>query len=552
MTSGEPFLTHMMMRFSRLSTVLLLLMPATLLAQRAAPAATTRAVRSAMPRPTLVVFITVDQMRADYLTRFGAQFTGGFARLTRGGAVFTAGAQDQANTGTAPGHSASMSGRFPRNTGIYSNDAGVPDPQSPLIGGGGAGASPFRFRGSVLMDWLRADDPRARGLSVSRKDRGAILPFGRAHQQVYWYASDGRFTTSDYYADTLPTWINRFNARRIPQSMTGKAWLPLLPTSAYPERDSIPQENGGRKFTFPHYLPTDTAEAASEFIHFPWMDKLTLDAALAGVQALNLGGGESTDVLAVSLSTTDAVGSDFGPDSRELHDQILRLDRWLGTFLDSLYRMRDSSRVIVALTADHGVAPLPELAAAQGRRPARRVNIRPLINSLRSSLAGRGVVPGAIDFQLGMLLVRRDALAAAGVDADSVIRGFAAAARALPGVARVDLRSDLARADTVRDESARRWYHAIPPDLPVAALVTLDPFNVWGIGTSAVHGTHQDYDTNVPIIFYGAPFLAGTHSEPALVVDMAPTLAWVTGVTPTEALDGHVLRDVLRAPPPLL
>ena len=122
----------------------------------------------------------------------------------------------------------------------------------------------------------------------------------------------------------------------------------------------MPQENAGRGgVTFPHIVPDDPARAAACSSAFPWMDDLTLQFALDGLQAMQLGTGPQTDVLAISLSTTDAVGHAYGPDSRELHDQILRLDRYLGAFFDSLYKVRDSSRVIVALTADHGVAPYP-------------------------------------------------------------------------------------------------------------------------------------------------------------------------------------------------
>ena len=111
--------------------------------------------------------------------------------------------------------------------------------------------------------------------------------------------------------------------------------------------------------TFPHGAPPDSAQAAAVFPAFPWMDELTLQFALDGLQSMKLGQGPQTDILAISLSTTDAVGHAFGPDSRELHDQIVRLDRYLGTFFDSLYKLRDSTRVIVALTSDHGMAPYP-------------------------------------------------------------------------------------------------------------------------------------------------------------------------------------------------
>src|SRR5919206_693175 len=181
--------------------------------------------------PTLIVFITVDQLRADYFDRFKGQLTGGLGRLARGGAMFTNAFQDHGVTETAPGHASTMSGRFPRSTGIARNSAGVQDPQAPVLGASGPdaapGASPFRFRGGTLIDWLRVKDPRSRALSVSRKDRGAILPLGRAHQEVYWYAPDsGRFTTSTYYHDTLPSWVQRFDGRNFVAALAGKSWTP--------------------------------------------------------------------------------------------------------------------------------------------------------------------------------------------------------------------------------------------------------------------------------------------------------------------------------------
>src|ERR1700704_5732047 len=202
--------------------------------------------------PKLVLFITIDQMRPDYFTRFGSQLTGGLGRLYRGGAFFTNAFQDHAITETAPGHSVTMSGRFPVHNGIQSNSAGVNDTTVTLINSSGLGASPFRFRGTTLTDWLIAKDPRTKVLSVSRKDRAAILPIGRSKQPVFWYALNGSFTTSTYYGPTLPEWVRAFNARKLPASYVGKVWQPLLPDSAYNEPDSVPIESNGVNFTFPH------------------------------------------------------------------------------------------------------------------------------------------------------------------------------------------------------------------------------------------------------------------------------------------------------------
>src|SRR5690348_11706872 len=495
----------------------------------------------ATAKPLLVVFFTVDQMRPDYLSRFDKQLTGGLARLYHGGAVFENAYQDHAITETAPGHSATLSGRFPRSTGITTNSLGVEDNRAPLLGGGGPGASPFRFRGTTLIDWMRVADWRSHALSISRKDRGAILPLGRAHEQVFWYAPD-RFTTSTYYHDTLPSWIDRFNARRLPQRFAGQSWNLLLPANAYSEPDTVPIENQGHGFVFPHPFPADSDAAARSLPAYPMMDEVTLQAALAGVEALKLGRGPQTDLLAVSLSTTDAVGHAFGPDSREIHDQILRLDRYLGTFFDSLFKLRDSTRIVVALTADHGIQPFPAIRAARTKGAvARYADLDPVYTETMTGLMKRGLDTSDFQFSEGMVTVDRAAFAQAHVDADSVLRQFAERARTVPGIGRVDFVRSLAQADTVHDAVARRWIHMLSPELPVELVVSLEPFAYWAGTSIATHGTPNDEDAHVPMLFWGSAIRTGHYDEFARVVDIAPTLAKIVGVPPLERLDGHVL-----------
>lgn len=485
----------------------------------------TAASTAASAPATLVVMITVDQLRQDDLDRFGPQFTGGFKRLHEGGAVFTNAFHDHATTETAPGHSTILSGRFPRSTGIVRNNVGVQDVRAPLVGTRGPGASPFRFRGSTLVDWLRLKDPRTRALSVSYKDRGAILPIGRPPEDVYWYsAHDGRFTTSTYYADTLPSWLQRFNAERRPHKLAGQAWTPIRSDSA-----------------FAYTLPSDTVRTIAAVAGTPWMDEMTLALAVEGLRELQLGSGPQTDVLAISLSAMDLIGHQFGPDTKEIYDHLFRLDRALGTFLDTLFAVRDSGRVLVALTSDHGVAPLPERRFA-GKPPGTgRVDLTELINGVSSALAARGAASTAFDFEYGMVFLDSRALAKAGVNADSLLAAFVAEARRRPGVLRVDKVADLARADTARDVIARRWYHSLPPDLPVVAVVTLEPYFYWSNITYPTHGSPHDYDAKVPIILYGPAFRPGRHPELVRVVDIAPTLADALDVRPTEVLDGRVL-----------
>jgi predicted AlkP superfamily pyrophosphatase or phosphodiesterase len=424
------------------------------------------------------------------------------------------------------------------------NSVGVADAAAPLIADGlGSGASPRRFTGTTLVDWLRSKDARSRALSVSVKDRGAILPVGRSKADVYWYSPDGRFVTSRYYRDTLPGWVNRFNARHLPLRYAGRSWTLLLPESAYPERDSIAAEGNGVKTTFPYVLSDDSLEAASQLRATPYVDEVTVAFALHGVEALRLGAGDQTDLLAVSLSSTDYVGHGFGPDSREMHDQVLRDDRTIGVFLDSLYRLRDSVRVVIVLSSDHGVGTIPEIAAASTTPGATRVDLRGLAGPLRTRLRAAGVDTLALVQDQQLLLVDRAAFRSA-PGLDSVLRWFADSARTIHGVRRVD-RFDALLADSSSSALARRWSHQLPADAPVALVVTLDSLSTWG-GNVASHGSAYDHDAHVPLIFYGAGVRPGRYGAPVRTVDLAPTLAALAGAAPGERIDGVVLRQAIR------
>jgi hypothetical protein len=229
---------------------------------------------------------------------------------------------------------------------------------------------------------------------------------------------------------------------------------------------------------FPHILPADSLATASVVRATPFMDNLEVAFALRGIDALSLGRGPQTDLLALSLSATDLIGHRYGPDSREIHDQIVRLDRVLGTFMDSLYRLRDSSRVLIVLTGDHGVGTMPELAPATMRPVPTHVSLRDLRLRLDTALIAAKVDPQAIVLE-EFVVADRAAFRRAGVSADSVLAALATAIRAVPGVARVDDFGQLL-ADTLRDPIARRWAHQFPPSANIELVVTLTPLSLWG------------------------------------------------------------------------
>lgn len=507
---------------------------------------------SAAAKPTLVVFLTIDQLRTDYLWRFGSQFTGGLKRLLDDGAVYVNGVHDHAITETAPGHAAILSGRFPRSTGITANIFGVEDASMPLVLGDGPGASPRRFRGTTLADWMAARDRRTRVLSVSMKDRGAILPVAREHWSVFWYSPDGAFTTSRYYGDTVPTWVTQANIAPDAWRTAGRAWTLALPEAMYSEPDSVAEESSGTDFAFPHAIPADTLMAAGYVRTTPMIDSITLAFAWRGVRAMQLGArAGGTDLLAVSLSATDYIGHRFGPDSREIHDQLIRLDRSLGWFLDSLTALRGADRVLVALTADHGVQRIPALAARTWKGPGLAPTRVTLEDTWQGFLAWMARAKGdtnIVAFENGVLLANRERLAKGKVSAAVLADTFVARMRTAPHVLRAETFTAMAAADTVQDEIARRWLHMFDPGGVALAAVTLEPGNIWSERLVATHGTPHHDDAHVPLLFWGAGIAPATRTERVRVVDLAPTLADWLGVRPTERVDGRVLPLARSAP----
>lgn len=496
------------------------------------------------PTSRLVVHLTIDQLRPDLLERLRGEFSGGLARLLAEGVVYPRGEQDHASTETAPGHATLLSGRWPARTGILSNNRGVPDPLSPLIevtpgGYRVEGGSPRAFRGTTLYDWMLAADPQTRVLSVSYKDRGAILPIGRARVPVYWFA-DGKFTTSTWYADSLPGWLRDWNARDFVGQLLGHRWELARPSDSYPERDDRPEENGGRDHTFPHVMPTDRSRAIRDIQYFPAFDSLTLDLALTGMAALGLGQREGSDLLAVSLSITDKIGHRYGPRSLEMHDHLLRLDRALGWFLDSLEARVGRDRLVISLSSDHGAQDFPTGGVGG------RIRLRTLTDGVNHAIRARWGIAALADEDRGLVFADVPALTARGVDVDSIRAALADTVRRLPGVRRVYTPATLARSG---DLDARMWHRLISPDTEWLIAVSLEPGWLWtDVGSITDHGTTNRLDVLVPIIIRAPGVPAQRVPRPVPVVDLAPTLATLLGVTPTEPLDGRPLAEVVGFP----
>lgn len=490
----------------------------------------------------LVISLVIDQVPPGALDRWRPGFTGGLARLLREGVYFPNAEQDHGLTDTGPGHSTLMSGRFPAHTGIISNELSTTDPAWPMVQSPGTGMSPARFRGTTLVDWLVARDSATRVLAVSTKARGAILMVGRRVAPIFWY-DRGIFNTSRYYGDTLPTWVKAWNARDPLGALLGAAWNLSRPADFYPEPDDRPFERGRRDGTFPHRLPTDRVAAASELIYFSPLDSLTLDLALEGARALGLGQRQEVDVMTISLSTNDEIAHEWGPGSRESHDHMLNLDRWLGWFLDSLSQSVPLDQIAITLASDHGSSEFPE--AGKGGRLSLSTEVRE-VNRLG---ARWGIRAGAVQYG-GLILADVAALRARGVNVDSLSAGLARAAEAKPGVRRAYTPRSLAAAPPT-DLVAMRWKRHLPADVGWLIAVSVEDNWVWGSSASSTgHKTGNLSDRSIPLLFR-VPGVAPARVERSVrSVDLAPTLAALLGVRPTEPIDGNVLPEALRGRSP--
>ncbi len=501
-------------------------------------------------RPRLVLALSIDQLRADYLRRLGPQFTGGLRRLLEQGAVFTEARYRHACTETGPGHAVILSGRSPRHSGIVANawwDEAlgrrvnvVDDPSVIVLGGQGRAASPAHFSGFTLGDALKKAAPGTRVVGVSFKDRAAILTSGPRADAAYWFGDAGRFVTSSYYAAAAPAWLTQWNERRIPDGYAGRAWERLLPDVALYERlagrDDVAGEADRKDTVFPHRPPA--APPAREFYDFLWRtpfaDEILLDFALEAAARHELGTRGVTDLLAVGFSATDVIGHNYGPDSQESMDQVVRLDRLLGRLLDALEARLGQGNLLVVLTADHGVQPLVEIARARGQASARRVlpaafEEPALAAALQARFPGaKGLIAAADESGVSLNLA---AIAAHGLKRADVEQELTRVLLATGHVAAVythaQLMGDVPAGDDFFPLYARAFF---APRSPHLILRLHEGIYVDSRPGGTGHGGPYDVERHVPIIFMGAGVKAGTHKDAVGPEDIAWSLGKLLGL----------------------
>lgn len=539
-----------------------LLLTAPVFAERAAPVPAERDARAPAEQDAvrLVLFLAVDQLRPD---RLSPELPGGLGRLMREGRIFAEGRLAHGITETCAGHATMLTGSHPATAGIPANDffdpesgarvycSSDPSPAAREIGGE-KGLSPSKLRVTALGDWLKDASPRSRVFTVSGKDRGAIMLGGQRPDGVYWYTTGPppRFTTSLYYRESLPDWVERFNGSDPPRD----GYLAGLPESWVhdaPARPLTPDDFEGEATrhsrTSPHPLrDADLARFGEQLYLTPFLDEATLDFAARLVAEERLGEGPALDLLAISLSATDGVGHLYGPWSHEAADALRRLDAALGRFLD-LLEARTGGALVVALTADHGVLPLPEWLAENDPScpdPAIRVGVRRLgaglLRSLWWELGPRLAWPRAwVHFAASQGRIDRELAERQEVPIERAVARVKAHLEEQPAIAHVWSETEIASAE---GELAELYRHSFVPGRSGDFVVQPAEgclLSIFDTGTS--HGSPYDYDRRVPIVFRGPGIDAGTASERAVTVDMAPTLAARLGIPAPSSLDGRVL-----------
>lgn len=513
------------------------------------------------PAPPLAVVVVVDQMRADYLTRFAPMYTGGLARLMRTGTVYTRAYHDHSATETAVGHATISTGCYPSHHGIVGNSwydqeqhkmvASVGDSTCPVVGGSGkGGASPHNLLRPALGDWLKATSPQSKVYSLALKDRAAILMGGEHPDGAFWYdRSTGDYVTSKYYSGTLPTVVMDFDKARWPDSFRPQGWQQLFPNSAYvaSHADSFAAENDGIHVAFPHLFDSlaQPKDYYAEFYGTPFADELTLKLAEAITRQEALGRDSFPDLLWISCSAADAIGHAFGPNSQEMEDYYLRLDRYLDTFFTALDSSVGSDNYLVVLTGDHGAMTMPEdlaMRGIKGGRIALDSAVKWTMTAGDSAAANLHLSRNPIarcDYEI---YLDYSESRAHGID-DTVLQNVVASyVRRLPDIAVAytshELAHDSASSQPYFDLFENAFSPVRRPDIYFAYLenylVESDPH-----GTS--HGTPYDYDRHVPLVMAGPGVARGTISRTVYTVDIAPTIAALLGVIAPDSVDGRPL-----------
>jgi predicted AlkP superfamily pyrophosphatase or phosphodiesterase len=514
--------------------------------------------------PKLIVLLVVDQMRADYVDKFQHQWTGGLHRLVTAGAWFRQAEYPYFGTVTCAGHATISTGSYPSTHGMIQNRWWDRDRQAELACADDESASPVSYgkpaegigesarnlRTATLADELRAQlSPAARVVSFSFKARSAVTLGGQRPDVVAWFKDEGMWVSSTAFGKAPVTTLADFVTRHPVEADFGKTWDRTMSKSAYLYEGAPAPVRSEPGFTpaFPHALkgdaPMPTRRFYDQWQSSPYADEYLAMMALDVAERLRVGQG-SSNLLAISFSALDRVGHVFGPNSHEVQDVLIRLDRTLAGVFDRLDGLVGAGRYTVALTADHGVAPLPERMIAEGVDAGRLTDAAitgAIDRSLQATLGVSGAVARFLNTQVYLKpgVFERMTMAPGAEDA------VRAALRAVPGVLDVYTRDQVAANRFEGDAIGRRLALSYYPGRSGDLMVVPRPYWLFE-ASGASHGSPFEYDARVPLFLMGKGIVPGEYLTGASPADIAPTLAFLAGITLPRP-QGRVLSEAMTS-----
>jgi len=518
-------------------------------------------------KPKLVVGIVVDQMRYDYLKRFDSKYSqDGFKRLLKNGYAINNAHFNYMPTYTAVGHTSIYTGTTPFYHGIISNNwydkylkktiYCVDDDKYQTVGAKEGGRkSPYRMQSTTLTDQLHlAQQMHGKVIGISIKDRAAILPAGHTANAAYWFQgkSDGKFITSSYYMKKLPKWVRDFNTNGKVKKYLNTPWVTKYPIKTYTE--SLPDNNnfegifkGEKAPVFPHNLPALQAQNGGYDIlkSSPFGNSILKDFAKAAVIGENLGKGKYTDFLAISFSSTDYIGHKYGVDSKEVEDTYIRLDNDIAELLRFLDKTVGKDNYTLFLTADHAAVPVPAYLQSL-KIPAQYLNAKGLIKRIyeitKKYFNATDLVENTSNYQIFLNKKRIHEL---GLDADKVAQTLADELVSFDGIYKTVTAHTLQTTDFssgILHYLQNGYNQKYSGDVMLVPMPAVKAYP----GKGSTHGTGYNYDTHVPLIFYGKGVKTGTSNHFYPIVDLASTMAVLMGVEFPNTATGKVIEEVLK------
>lgn len=501
--------------------------------------------------PKLIVGIVVDQMRFDYVNRYWDEFSdGGFKRLVGQGYQFTNTHYNYIPTYTGPGHASIYTGTTPSSHGVIANSwfdknsqsyqYCVGDQSMNTLGADNASGemSPSQMLNTTFGDELRLFTMnRSKVIGVALKDRSAILPAGHMGNFAFWFDSEsGNFVSSSYYGNRLPKWLRQLNKKNLCEAYLSQDWNLLLNSKIYDESlvdNSVYEEPfiGEKTPKFPHKLSDLLVENGKGLIKStPFGNSLTKDIAIAAIEGEDLGSDQYTDLLAVSFSSPDYVGHQFGVDSKETQDTYLRLDRDLSSFLSYLEQKFGIENVLVFLTSDHGAVRTPSYLN-DVKVPSGYFDAEEPINQLKVFLRNiYGPGDWVKSYGNAQIYLNKDLIFEKYMSLQEVQQQTADFMMRFEGVQKAVCGRTLERSEFQNgDLASLQKGYSVKRSGDV--LLVLNPAWIEYSRTGTTHGSGYTYDQHVPLIWFGWKVESGRSDEKVDVTDIASTLSNLLGIS---------------------